>query len=54
MLRLLLDCGADVNSKDSFHLTALMLAASAGQLEMVKTLEKAGALFDVSYIVLSR
>nr|WP_297278145.1 ankyrin repeat domain-containing protein [uncultured Brachyspira sp.] len=36
VVKLLIDKGADVNAKDDYNRTALMLASSNGHLEVVK------------------
>ncbi|CAN7717129.1 ankyrin repeat domain-containing protein [Duganella sp. LjRoot269] len=49
VMRLLLDCGADVNARGgTFGGNALNYAASTGQIEAVKYLLKSGAEMDVS------
>jgi ankyrin repeat protein len=42
-VRLLLEHGADINSKDEYGQTALMNAAHGGQLELVRLLIEKGA-----------
>lgn len=37
-LRALLDTGSDVNARDRFHQTGLMLAAQGGHAEVVRLL----------------
>ena len=46
--RLLLENGADVNSKDEHGQTALMNAAHAGQVELVRLLIEMGADLNVT------
>ena len=43
MIRILHANGADVNARDSYQRTALMLAAAAGQQDVVKLLLESGA-----------
>ncbi len=45
---LLLDQGADINSRDAHGLTALMRASVKGQTQLVKTLAEHGADLDVT------
>jgi ankyrin repeat protein len=42
-LKLLLAAGADVNAKESHHMTALMWAAERGHIEIVQALLAVGA-----------
>ena len=48
IVRLLLEAGADINSKDGHGQTALMNAAHAGQVELVRLLIEKGADLDVT------
>jgi uncharacterized protein len=43
---ILLSCGADVNERDTYGMSALMLAAVTGEIEMVQHLVNAGAKLD--------
>ena len=47
-LRRLLDDGADVNARDRYHQTALMLAAQGGHASVVRLLIERGADLDVA------
>src|SRR5262245_28454881 len=47
-VRLLLESGADLNSKDEHGQTALMNAAHAGQVELVRLLIEKGAELDIT------
>jgi ankyrin repeat protein len=47
-VRLLLENGADINSKDGHSQTALMNAAHAGQVELVRLLIEKGAELDIT------
>ena len=47
-VRLLLENGADINSKDGRGQTALMNAAHAGQVELIRLLIEKGADLDVT------
>lgn len=47
-VRLLLENGADINSKDGHGQTALMNAAHTGQVELVRLLIENGADLDVT------
>ena len=47
-MRALLDSGSDVNQRDRYHQTALMLAAQAGHLDVVRLLVERGADLDVA------
>ncbi len=46
MVALLIDRGAKIDAKDADGLTALMIAAGEGHLEMVEVLVKRGARVD--------
>jgi ankyrin repeat protein len=39
----LIDAGADVNTKDKYDTTALMIAEQMGHVEIVEILKQAGA-----------
>ena len=45
-LQALLDSGSDVNARDRYHQTGLMLAAQGGHTEVVRVLIAAGAPLD--------
>jgi len=47
-LRALLDNGSDVNARDRYHQTALMLAAQGGHAGVVRLLVERGADLDVA------
>jgi ankyrin repeat protein len=47
-LRALLDTGSDVNVRDRYHQTGLMLAAQGGHTEAVRLLIERGADLDVA------
>ena len=47
-VRALLDTGSDVNARDRYHQTALMLAAQGGHAALVHLLVQRGAELDVA------
>ncbi len=47
MIKLLLDCGAQVNSQDNVGWSSLMLTSSNGDSEVVKLLLDSGAQVDL-------
>jgi ankyrin repeat protein len=47
-LRALLDSGSDVDQRDRYHQTALMLAAQGGHADVVRLLVERGADLDVA------
>lgn len=47
-VRLLLEAGADINSKDQYGQTALMNAAHRGQVELVRLLIEQGADLNIT------
>jgi len=47
-LRALLDTGSDVNARDRYHQTGLMLAAQGGHAEVVRVLIERGADLNVA------
>jgi ankyrin repeat protein len=47
-LRTLLDSGSDVNARDRYHQTGLMLAAQGGHVDVVRLLIERGADLDVA------
>jgi len=47
-LRALLDTGSDVNARDRYHQTGLMLAAQGGHVDVVRLLIERGAELNVA------
>lgn len=47
-LRTLLDTGSDVDARDRYHQTGLMLAAQGGHVDVVRLLIERGADLDVA------